>query len=129
MRNIFVEKSCTGYGGETIPTRFSKKSRLSISLDQQSKVLYSTYCILICGLSKYSETKLQTICFYLYKAFLKNKKGLKLVFLSHFLHDFWIKKFLLLYSINWPNFIVWLYLIRKILSIMCILFVNQVVTS
>ena len=41
MRNIFVEKSCTGYGGETIPRRFSKKSRLSISLDQQSKVLYS----------------------------------------------------------------------------------------
>ena len=32
MSNIFFENSYTKYGGETIP--FSKKSRLSISLDQ-----------------------------------------------------------------------------------------------
>ena len=31
MRNIFLEKSCPKYGGET------KKSKLSISLDQQSE--------------------------------------------------------------------------------------------
>ena len=35
MRNIFLEKSYTKYGGETIPRP------LSISLDQYSKVLYS----------------------------------------------------------------------------------------
>ena len=34
MRNTFVEKSYTKYGGETIPRPFSKKSKLSISLDQ-----------------------------------------------------------------------------------------------
>ena len=34
MRNIFVEKSYTKCGGETIPRPFSKKSKLSISLDQ-----------------------------------------------------------------------------------------------
>ena len=34
MRNIFVEKSYTKRGGETIPRPFSKKSKLSISLDQ-----------------------------------------------------------------------------------------------
>ena len=34
MRNIFLEKSYTKYGGETIPRPFSKKSKLSISLDQ-----------------------------------------------------------------------------------------------
>ena len=34
MRNIFVEKSYTTYGGETISRPFSKKSKLSISLDQ-----------------------------------------------------------------------------------------------
>ena len=33
-RNIFVEKSCTKYAGETIPRPLSKKSKLSISLDQ-----------------------------------------------------------------------------------------------
>ena len=33
-RNIFVEKSYTKYGVETIPRPFSKKLKLSISLDQ-----------------------------------------------------------------------------------------------
>ena len=34
MRNICVEKSYTKCGGETIPRPFSKKSNLSVSLDQ-----------------------------------------------------------------------------------------------
>ena len=34
MRNIFVEKTYTKFGGETIPRSFSEKSKLSISLDQ-----------------------------------------------------------------------------------------------
>ena len=33
MRNIFLEKSFSRYGGETIPRRFSK-SKLNIFLDQ-----------------------------------------------------------------------------------------------
>ena len=41
MRKIFLEKSYTKCGGETIPRPFSKQSNLSISPDQQSKVLYS----------------------------------------------------------------------------------------
>ena len=41
MRKIFLEKLYTKYVEETIPRSFSKKSNLSISLDQQSKVLYS----------------------------------------------------------------------------------------
>ena len=44
MRSIFLEKSCTKYCGETEPRTFSKKQKLSISLDEQSKVLYSFYC-------------------------------------------------------------------------------------
>ena len=39
LRNIFLEKSYTKYGGETIPRPYFKKSKLSISLDQYSKVL------------------------------------------------------------------------------------------
>ena len=35
MRNIFLEQSFTKYG-EASPRPFSKKSKLSISLDQQS---------------------------------------------------------------------------------------------
>ena len=34
MGNIFVEKSYTKCAGETIPRPLSKKSKLSISLDQ-----------------------------------------------------------------------------------------------
>ena len=34
MRNIFLEKSCTKCGGETILRPFSKKIRLSRSFDE-----------------------------------------------------------------------------------------------
>ena len=34
MGNIFVDKSYTKCGGEVIPRPFSKKQKLSISLDQ-----------------------------------------------------------------------------------------------
>ena len=40
-RNVFLENSFTKCDGETIPKPFSKKSKLSISLDQQSEVFYS----------------------------------------------------------------------------------------
>ena len=43
MRNIFFEKSYTKCGVETIPKRFSKNSKLKISLDQYSKALYSLF--------------------------------------------------------------------------------------
>ena len=45
LRNIFLEKSYTKYGGETIPRSFSEKLKLSISLDQKSKVLYSLFLL------------------------------------------------------------------------------------
>ena len=80
------------------------------------------------GLSKYIEIKVHTTCFYLfvftfYKAFKKTKGGLELVSLSHFLHDFWRKSFVTLYSINWPNFIVRLTLLLGILGNMYIIIV------
>ena len=34
MGDIFLEKSFGKYGGETIPRPFSKRSKLSISLNQ-----------------------------------------------------------------------------------------------
>ena len=46
MGNIFLEKSYTKSGAETIPRPFSKKSKFRISLDQQSKVLHGLFnCI------------------------------------------------------------------------------------
>ena len=67
LRNIFLEKSYTKCGGETIPRSFYKKSKLTISLDQYSKVLYVLFLLLFVKLRTIEivETKLQTTCFYL----------------------------------------------------------------
>ena len=75
------------------------------------------------GLSKYIETKLQTTCFSVIMLFYKIKRGLELVSLPHFVHNFWRKIFILLYSINPSSFIVWLPLLREILGDMCIVIV------
>ena len=45
MKNIFVDASYRKYTGETIPRPFSKKSKLSIPLDQWSKVLNSLFLL------------------------------------------------------------------------------------
>ena len=56
-------------------------------------------------------------------------KGLGIVSPAHFVYDFSTKMFLMLYSINWPNFIAWLALLLEILGNMCIAIIIQVVTS
>ena len=45
MRNIFLEKSYKKCGGETSSRLFSEKLKLSISLDQQCKVLYNLFIV------------------------------------------------------------------------------------
>ena len=45
--NIFVKKSYAKFGGETIPRPFPEKSKLSISLGQYSKVLYSLFLLYV----------------------------------------------------------------------------------
>ena len=47
-------------------------------------------------------------------------KDLEIVAPAHFVYDFSTKMFLMSYSINWPNFIVWLPLLLEILGNMCI---------
>ena len=48
------------------------------------------------------------------------EKGLGMVFSPHFVYDFSRKIFLMLYSINRPNFIACLHLLLEILGNMCI---------
>ena len=48
------------------------------------------------------------------------EKGLGIVFSPHFVYDFSRKMFLMLWFINWPNFIVWLPLLLEILGNICI---------
>ena len=55
VRNIFLKKSYTKYDGETSPRPFSEKLKLSISLDQESKVSYSLFLL-------YAKTEAIGIC-------------------------------------------------------------------
>ena len=48
------------------------------------------------------------------------KKGLGIVFPQGFMHDCSRKMFLMIYSINWLKFIIWLSLLLEILGNMCI---------
>ena len=48
------------------------------------------------------------------------EKGLGIVYPPHFVYDFLRKMFLMLHSINQPNFIAWLPLLLEILVNMCI---------
>ena len=66
IRNIFLEKSYTKWGGETIPRPFSKNSKLSISRDQ-----FSIVCI---GYQKIWKLSSRPPIFTSYKAFLEHKK-------------------------------------------------------
>ena len=45
------------------------------------------------------------------------------VFSPNFVYDFLRKMFLMLYYINWPNFLVWLPLLPEMLGNMCIVIV------
>ena len=122
VRNIFLEKSYTKYDGETSPRPFSEKWKLSICLDQEPKVSYSLF--LFYAKPEAIETCWNYAADYLhlphFKLFQNTKSGLELGSLPYFLHNFWSKIFLLIYSINWPSFIVWLSLLREILSNTCI---------
>ena len=53
------------------------------------------------------------------------EKGLGIVFLPHFVYNFLRKMFLMLYSLNWPNFIARLSLLIDILVNMCIVIICQ----
>ena len=97
---------------------------MGISLDQQPEVWYSLLSLYAQAwfrgptrvLPKHIETKMLTTCFNSYKAFLKTKRSLELVAVSHSVHDFWRKIFIMLCSTNWPNFSVWLPLLFEISS-------------
>ena len=57
-------------------------------------------------------------------------KGLGIISSAHFVYDFSTKMLLMLYAINWSNFVVWFSLLLEILDNMVLqLFVSQAVTS
>ena len=120
MRNIFLETSYTKCGGETSPRPFSEKLKFRISLDQNSNVLCSFYCIPSRRLLKYIETKLLMTCLYVILSFFKQQKGDWNLSPCIILCIIFEKKiFFLIYSINWLSSIAWMSLLREILGNMC----------
>ena len=76
MRNNFLEKPCTRYGGETSPRLFSKNAKLSITLDHQSKVLYYLFLLYAYfeGYKNILKLRCRSLSFTSYKAFFWRKK-------------------------------------------------------
>ena len=68
IRNIFLEKPYTKYGGKASSRPFYKKSKLRIFLDQYTELLNCyKVCFIACpsrGLAKYMNIKVLTTCFY-----------------------------------------------------------------
>ena len=124
-RNIFLQKLCQKWGREISSRHFFFNklnmrwkqvicSLVSIYFDSPQPVINKSklYKTLDC----WSRNMLN---------FQFSGTGLGLVSPPHFANDFSWKMFLILYSINWPNFSVWLPLLHEILSNMCITIVCQ----
>ena len=131
-RNIFLEKLCKKWGRETS----SRPLFVFLKSFMLGKSKWSTawfHYILIAPKLAYNRYKLFKTLHYWSRDMLNFDfldKDLRIVSPAHFVHDFFTKVFLVLYSINWPNVIPLLPLLFEILGNMCIdLFVNQVVTS
>ena len=116
-RNIFHEKLYA----KLFPDPFLKNPNWAYSVINGLKVYSFFLSYTKLRAIKISKLSCRPIVLTSYEAFLKKK--LRLVLLPHFLHDFWRKIFLLLYSLNWPNFIFWLPLFRETLGNMCIVIV------
>ena len=121
-RNIFLQNLCRKWSKET-----------------SSRPLFIFWKSLTWGENKWSAVYFQYVSLALNLWYNKNglyktlnywsrdtlnfnfsEKSLALVSPPHFVYDFSRKMFLMLHSINWPNFIVWLPLLLEILGNMCI---------
>ena len=75
-----------------------------------------------------NESNLYKILEYWFRDILNfecSEKGLRLVSPPHFVYDFSRKIFLMFYVTNWPNFIVWLTILLKIMHNMWITIVCE----
>ena len=122
MLNIFLKKLCTKCGGEISPKLFSRKTKLSISLDQHSDIVYSL--LLSYVQVEENENIMKLNCFYIIWRISRIKKkswdSVSCSFSAWFLK----KTILTIYSVNWLNFIIWLSLLLNILDNMCIVTSN-----
>ena len=103
--NISLRKSYAKCYGRASPRTFYKISKLSISLDHLSEMLYSLLSLYI--QLEVCQNKLPTTCFYLILSSFKKQKGLGLVSLHHFLHDLWKKNsYIISYKLSKFHFLI-----------------------
>ena len=107
IRHIFLEKSWTKCSRETTPGPFFEKWNLSIFLGRQFEFLYSLFLLYVQVEDYQNILKLRyrPLAFTSNKACLKNRKRSGTSLSTSFSVWFLKKKFFMLYSINWPNFI------------------------
>ena len=126
IRNVFLKKNHAQSMVETLfPDPFLENQNWEyIWINKVSKVL----CIffIVCQLEdhrKWLKLRCRPLAFTSNKAFLKNKKRSGSSLPASFSAWFLKKTFLMLYSLNWPNFIAWRPLCREILGNICIVIV------
>ena len=126
MTNIFLEKSNTKSVGETSFMPFSEKSKLSLFLDQYSKVLYNLFILYVMlqieGYQNILKLSWRPLVFTSYKAFLKKTEkrfeaSLRALFSAMVFEEKCFSCYIL-------YFIFWFPLLRQISGNMCIVIVS-----
>ena len=121
-RNIFLQKLCRKWGRVTNTRPVFIFSKNLIWGQNKWSAAWFQYISVALNLH-YNKSKLYEILGYWSRDMLDfhlSEKGLGLVSPPHFMYDFSKKMFLILHSINWPSFIVWLSLLLEIWGNMCI---------
>ena len=118
--NIFLQKLCRTWDRNTSsrPSRLFIFQKCLIWGKNKWSAAYFQYISIALNLG-YWENKLYKTLDYWSRYILNPnfpEKGLGLVSPPHFVYDISRKMFLMLYSINWLNFIVWLPLLLGILG-------------
>ena len=138
MRNIFLKNHTQNVVENPVSDPFLKNQNwvccdLQIEKIEIYSLQFYTSFLLYIEVKDYRKIlklRCRPLAFTTCNDFSKNKRGLELVSLHHFLHDFRRKTFLALHSINWAILNVFLLLLLEILGNICVVIVcNQVATS
>ena len=121
-RNILLQKLCKNDGRKLVPVRF-RVFFLSFILRKRKWFAAWFYYISIALKLAYNRNNLFKTLHYWSRDILSFDildKSLEIVSPAHIVYDFSKKMFLMLYSINWSNFIVWLPSLLETLGNVCI---------
>ena len=121
-RNIFLLKICRKWDRGTSPSPLFVFFKSVILGKSKCSAAWFLYIFIVLKLAYNRNNLFKTLHFRSRDVlnFDILDKGLGIVSPADFMYDFSTKMFLILYCINWPNFIVWLPLLLEILNNMCI---------